>query len=338
MLRAVREETVAEELSELSEPITRFYRQSPLLAPPSPPDATHLKTKTYLALLALTPACLATTRAQDRAATRLPETTTTAFSSVLSEDTPIGVTGRPEWTSARRFSGTRVYIQQEPWEVGIESWWRIKNHRDGTISNRLLEEVEIGLPGRVQLDLYNDIEGDLKGHFHYQSFNVELRFAFADWGKIWGNPTLYTEYKFADAHWGPDVYEEKLLLGDQIGSRWHWAVNFVWEAETGWDREQEFQIPAGLSYSVIDGKLGIGVECIYDHDTIKGQRGHPAHQFNIGPSIQYRPTSHVHIDLTCQWGTNNSSDHEIAYLIVGYDFGPGGHAERAYNPVSGRQN
>ncbi|MDR3406263.1 MAG: transporter [Chthoniobacter sp.] len=270
--------------------------------------------------------------------TRLPETTSTAFTSVLSEDTPIGETGRPEWTSARRFTGTRVYIQQEPWEVGVESWWRLKNHYDGTESHRLLEEVEIGLPYRMQLDLYQDIEGDQKGHFHYQSFNVELRYALADWGKIWGNPTFYGEYKIADHQWGPDVYELKLLLGDQFLQRWHWGVNFVWEAETGGDREYEFQIPVGLSYSVIDGKLGVGVEVLYDHDTIKGERGHPAHQFNIGPSIQWRPTPRVHIDLSCQWGTNNSSDREIGWLIVGYDFGRLGHSERAYTPVSGRQN
>ena len=74
-------------------------------------------------------------------------------------------------------------------------------------------------------------------------------------------------------------------------SRWHWGVNFVWEAETGWDREQEFQIPAGLSYSLIDGKFGVGVEVLYDHDTVKDARGHPAHQFNVGPSIQFRPTT-----------------------------------------------
>src|SRR6266702_4736330 len=96
--------------------------------------------------------------ATDTPTTRLPETTSTAFSSVLAEDTPIGMTGRPEWTSARRFTGTRVYIQQEPWEVGVESWWRLKTHRDGTISHRLLEEVEIGLPCRMQFDLYNDLE------------------------------------------------------------------------------------------------------------------------------------------------------------------------------------
>ena len=288
------------------------------------------------ALLTLIPA--ATLVAVDPPTTRLPETTTTAFTSVLSENTPIGDTGRPEWTSARRFTGTRVYIQQDPGEVGIESWWRLKNHRDGTASHRLLEEVEIGLPYRMQLDLYQDIEGDEKGRFHYQSFNVELRYALADWGKIWGNPTFYGEYKIADHHWGPDVYEVKLLLGDQFLSRWHWGVNFVWEAETAGDREYEFQIPAGLSYALIDGKLSVGVEALFDRDTVKGERAHPALQFNVGPSIQWRPTPRTHVDFSCQWGTNDSSDREILWVIVGYDFGRGGHAERGYTPVNGRQN
>ena len=76
------------------------------------------------------------------------------------------------------------------------------------MSHRLLEEVEIGLPYRMQLDLYNDIEGDEKGRFHYQSFNVELRYALADWGKIWGNPTFYGSAvtKFADSPLGGRTY------------------------------------------------------------------------------------------------------------------------------------
>ncbi len=296
-------------------------------------------TKNLLALFTLSCAAFTSVHGQDRQATRMPETVSTAYSSVLREDTPIGVTHRPEWTSARRFAGTRIYLQQEPWHVGVGSWWRIKNHRDGTISNRLLEEVEIGLPYRMQLDLYADIEGNQDADFHYQSFNVELRWALADWGKIWGNPTLYGEYKFADEHWGSDVYEFKVLFGDQLAQRWHWGVNFVWEAETGGEREQEFQIAGGLSYTVIDSRLGVGVEFLYDHDTVKGERGDPANQFNIGPSVQVRVTENLHIDMNCMFGTNNDSDRQIAYLIVGYDFGgPSGHAEREYTPISGRQN
>ena len=41
---------------------------------------------------------------------RMP-TVTALDSSLLTEENALGATGRPEWTSARRFPGTRVYIQ-----------------------------------------------------------------------------------------------------------------------------------------------------------------------------------------------------------------------------------
>ena len=258
--------------------------------------------------------------------------------SLLTEEQPADETGRPEWTGARRFAGTRVYIQKAPWEVGVESWWRLKHRRDGTTAHRLLQEVEIGLPGRMQLDLYTDHEGSNDGRFHFQSFNAELRYALADWGKIWGNPTLYAEYKFADKHWGPDVYECKLLLGDQLAPRWHWGVNFVWEAEVGGEREQEFQVTTGLSYTVIDGKLGVGLETFYDRDSVKNARGSASDIFAVGPSIQWRVTKNIHVDLNCMSGTNKASERQIGYLVIGYDFGPGESKKHGYTPISGQRN
>lgn len=299
---------------------------------------TITQTLTIAASLTFGGAAVAAERISEPATPQRMPTVTALDHSILSEDQPVDETKRPEWTSARRFGNTRVYIQQSPWEFGIESWWRLKHHRDGTISHRLLEEVEIGLPGRLQLDLYNDIEGNEKGRFHYQSFNVELRWAPWEWGKVWGNPTFYAEYKFADKHWGPDVYEVKLLLGDELAPRWHWGVNFVWEAEVGGAREQEFQVTGGLSYTVIDGKLGVGVEVLYDRDSVKGARGSAVDIFAVGPSIQWRVTKNIHLDLNCMFGTNKQSDRQIAYLILGYDFGPGEAKKSAYNPISGRRN
>ncbi len=269
-------------------------------------------------------------------AQRMP--TVTSLAGSLLEEQPADESGRPEWTSARRFPGTRVYIQKAPWEFGVESWWRIKHKRNGTVAHRVLQEVEIGLPGRLQLDLYAQEEGSPGTHFHFHSFNVELRWAPWEWGKVWGNPTLYAEYKFADDHWGPDVYEFKLLLGDQLAPRWHWGVNFVWESETGGEREQEFQITGGLSYTVIDSKLSVGVEAFYDRDTVKGQRSNPAHMFALGPSLQWRVNKNLHVDLNCQFGLNRATERQIAYLVVGYDFGPGESKKRGYNPISGQRN
>lgn len=266
------------------------------------------------------------------ATTRMPVVTSTAPE--LNEEQPVDETGRPEWTSARRFPGSRVYIQQAPWDVGVEQWWRIHHNRDNTIDHRLLSEIEIGLPYRFQLDIYGDFEGDNTGAFHYQQTNVELRYALADWNKIWGNPTLYAEYKFADEHGGPDVYELKLLLGGDIAPRWHWALNFVWEAEIGGEREQEFQVTSGLSYSVIDRLLGVGVETKYDNDTVRYHRGDPENQFLIGPSVQLRLTDRSHVDLSCMFGTNEVSQRQEAFVVVGYDFGRKG--ESHYTPVTGQ--
>jgi len=134
------------------------------------------------------------------------------------------------------------------------------------------------------------------------------------------------------------VYEFKLLLGDEIAPRWHWGVNFVWEAEVGGEREQEFQVTGGLSYSVIDGRLGIGVEALYDRDSVKGARGNAADIFAVGPSLQWRVTKNLHVDLNCMFGTNDASDRQIAFLIIGCDFGPGESRKQGYNPISGRRN
>ena len=63
-----------------------------------------------LPLLALALAAF-TVSAADPAITRLPTVTSASTSLGLAEDRPADATGRPEWTSARRFPGTRVYIQ-----------------------------------------------------------------------------------------------------------------------------------------------------------------------------------------------------------------------------------
>ena len=134
------------------------------------------------------------------------------------------------------------------------------------------------------------------------------------------------------------MYEFKLLLGDRLAPRWHWGVNFVWEAETGGEREQEFQVTTGLSYSVLDGKIGVGIETLYDRDTVRFHRGEPDDIFAIGPSLQFRHTDHLHVDLSCMFGTNSVSDQQIGFLVIGYDFGPKSTDGKRYAPISTRGN
>ena len=195
-------------------------------------------TKLPLLLLALT----LTAQAQPRAPVRMPEVTSIAPTSGLAEEQPIGETGRPAWTSHRRFTTTRVYIQKEPWEIGVEQWWRVRDKRDGTVQHKFQQEIEIGLPHRMQLDLYYDmaVQGDRSSRT--EDYAVELRYALADWGKLPLNPTLYAEYKFVEE--GADVVELKLLLGDQLPGGWHYGANFVWEKELAGERTTEWRQPS----------------------------------------------------------------------------------------------
>ena len=60
--------------------------------------------------------------------------------------------------------------------------------------------------------------------------------------------------------------------------------------------------------------------------------------FAIGPSIQWRVTKNLHVDLNCMFGTNKASDRQIGFFVIGYGFGTGGESKRGYTPISGQRN
>ena len=259
-------------------------------------------------------------------------TDTAYHGSFINTERPIGETGRPEWTSARRFSTTRVYIQREPWEVGVGQWWRYRYKRDNSSISRLTSEIEMGLPYRMQLDVYYDMAVDGDSRSRTEDFAVELRYALADWGVIPLNPTLYAEYKWVDQ--APDVLELKLLLGDQIAGGWHYGINLIYERQLGGELETECQVVGGISKSLLDGRLGIGVEAKYNHATVHEERSNPEHIFLVGPSVQWRITERLHLDATALFGANQDSPRNECYLILGYDFGK---EDGKYHPVSGQR-
>jgi hypothetical protein len=67
-------------------------------------------------------------------------------------------------------------------------------------------------------------------HTVSEGFRGKIRYALAEWGKIWGNPTLYFEHKLLDGKY--QGIEPKLLLGDRIGKKGIWGVNLIYEAYT----------------------------------------------------------------------------------------------------------
>lgn len=240
--------------------------------------------------------------------------------SSLREEDRIGSYGQPRWTATRRFPTTRVYVIPEG-KVEVEGWARAtvkRSDQGGNTEWRFLQEIEIGLPHRFQLDLYlrQDYDTDESGLLWGGQF--EVRWALADWGQIWGNPTLYFEYLTLEDR--PDKIEPKLLLGGEIGEGWHWGANLVFEYELSGEHEAEYSLTTSLSRTIIDERLSLGVESVFAATDVEEDRGNFSTSFVVGPSVQWRPVDNCTINIAPLFGTTNESPAAQIYLNVGWEF------------------
>ena len=264
-----------------------------------------------------------------------PPVTVTA-TNLLQEETLIGPNQQPEWTARRRFAITRVYVQP-PWQAETEFGWDAVYPRGGSPQHEIQQEFELGLPYRFQVDYEihgaNFVEGDAGGgrHWHYAASEFELRWAVADWGKIPMNPTVKAEWKHDNG--GQDAYEFNLLLGDELSRGWHWGSNLFYEQAVNGDRRTEKAISLAVSYSVIDEKLGVGMETRLDSENDVDDR-HPHLNEELGPSIQWRPTPRTHLDLEALFGVTGFAPHVETFVFFGVDFGPGSEPTEGLTPAS----
>lgn len=242
----------------------------------------------------------------------------------LVEEDRIGDYAQPRWTTHRRFGETRVYVIPRGM-TDFEYWLIPDTPKGGGLTDfKTQYEVEFGLPGRFQLDLYavGHKEGTKDESFGITEQKVELRWALADWGKIWGNPTLYAEWNQVSN--APDHAEFKLLLGGEIRSGWHWGSNLVWEHETAGAEENSNEWTTGVSYTALDSKIGVGVETqlalVDSIDPVTRTRGPFAKEFLIGPSIQFRPLPQLHIDVAPLFGVTADASRAKTFVVVGWEF------------------
>lgn len=251
---------------------------------------------------------------------QLPEETvvTGVQVSEYREEDRIGPYGQPEWTAHRRFPFTRTYVVP-PGTFSFEYWVRPTIPRHGGAADvRTQYEFEIGLPGRFQLDFYlNQNKEGATGTMANENA-AEIRYAFADWGKLWGNPTGYFEYKSRDGE--VDVAEWKLLFGDELAPSWHWGTNFYLERELGGAGENDYGFTAGLSKTLQDQRLSLGAELKIEYIDLSADRGNFEKVFLFGPSLQYRPTRNIHMDFAPLVGIGEDSPACQALFVIGYEF------------------
>ncbi|MEZ6319305.1 MAG: hypothetical protein R3B49_11235 [Phycisphaerales bacterium] len=238
----------------------------------------------------------------------------------LREEERIGSYGQPRWTATRRFPSTRVYVIPEG-KVEVEGWSRAtfkRSDQGGETEWRFLQEVEIGLPHRFQLDIYLREDYDTESDDTLWGGQFEVRYALADWGKLPGNPTLYFEYITLEER--PDKIEPKVLIGGEFGEGWHWGANFVFEYELSGAKEAEYSVTTALSKTIVDEVFSLGVESVFSATDEKGSRGDFNTSFVIGPSVQWKPVHNATINIAPLFGTTNESPVAQVYLNVGWEF------------------
>ena len=251
--------------------------------------------------------------------TQVPTTTVTAKRvSQYREEDRVGEYGQPEWTTQRLWPTTRVYVRP-PGSFAFEYWMRPTIPREGPTELQTQYEFEMGLPNRFQFDMYivSNQEGN-DGPMVFDEQKFEIRYALADWGKIWGNPTLYGEIVHRDSE--ADVIEAKLLFGDEIRPGLHWGTNLVYEHEMGGDQENVYELTAGVSQVIRDSKLSIGGETKIEFENVDDDGEDVESAFLVGPTLQYRPTAQIHLDVVALAGLGGESPEAQGFFVLGYEF------------------
>lgn len=249
----------------------------------------------------------------------MPPTVVRATPGALREEDLIGSYGQPRWTARRLFPTTRVYVRPAG-DFEIEHWTRVKVPRDGgSTTVETMYELEIGLPGRFQLDLYHvTAKSGREGELDTAEQKYELRHALADWGEIWMNPTVYFEYVSRDAE--VDKVEYKLLLGDELAEGWHFGSNLVLEHELGGPGENEYGLTMGLARTVVDETLSLGAEVKAAILDVSDDRGEYTEELEVGPSLRWMPLPQVHIDFAPLFGIGPDSRSMDIFVVLGWEF------------------
>ena len=248
----------------------------------------------------------------------------------FSPDSLVGSYKQPQWTTARPFTNSRVYVLKEH-QMEVELWAKLQTFTDTDANQNLYQqEIEYGFYRHLQFDLYvnerNFYNPDKQARMNdLEGYQLELRWALADWGQIWGNPTLYFEYHPVKNN--PERAEVRLLLGDNFAPDWHWALNIgyetdLWGLEENGQPQREIPFSFGVSTTALCKMLSVGLELKKEWTDTPATRGHFAAEVDIGPTFQWRPVERFHLDFTPLWGVkdvaeNVSPKNEI-WLIAGW--------------------
>lgn len=291
-----------------------------------------------------------------------------AFTDVVSaqsDESSVVVTGEevgsaygapPAFSRAKFSTLTNAYVLP-PWTFYFGSIYEGQAFRHGPPDHLFTQEVEMGLPYRFGIATETTFER-FNGGGGPATTSIEARYAFADWNKIPLNPTIFVEYKFGigpirheegpppppgegEEESGPpqrpDAYEIRLLLAQEFGERFEWALNGFFEKENTGDRGREWGFAQSASTPVLlpQERLKMGVEMQYSNFTVKDTRGSPTHSFVVGPTLAWKPSKSTRIDVSPLFGCTDDSPRVQVFAVFSWLIGaPEG--QEAEAPVSTR--
>src|SRR6266496_2738244 len=287
----------------------------------------------------------------------LAQTTTEEEIVVTAEEVPSAY-GAPPGLSRSRLSNTTQAYVLPPWSFFFGEIFEGQGFRHGPPDYLFTQEIEMGLPYRFGVAAESKFER-FNGGGGAETVSLEARWALADWNKIPLNPTLFAEYKFGvgtirheerpppagggeeeEEEGGPpkvpDAYEVRLLLAQEFGGRFEWAMNWFFEKENTGDRGREWGFSQAVMTPVLlpNERLKVGLEMQYKNVTTKDTRGDPLNSFVIGPTVAWKPTASTRLDVSPLFGCTDDSPVADVFVVFSWLFG-GEHAE-AEAPVSTR--
>src|SRR5206468_7191819 len=113
-----------------------------------------------------------------------------------------------------------------------------------------------------------------------------------------------------------DGYEVRLLLAETLHPRLFWVANLSYEREPGNEHESELGLSQALIYSLIGKRLGAGAEMKVGRMSENGVNGFPRVAALIGPSVQWRPLSHLQVRLAPLAGLTKDSPRVAALALL----------------------
>ena len=276
---------------------------------------------------------------------------------VVTAEDIVSAYGAPSSFSEARFTPNVTAYVLPPWTFAFNTIYEGDAFRHSPPDNLFTQELEMGLPHRFGIATEGKFER-FDGGGGPSTISVEMRYAFADWGKIPLNPTIFGEYKFgvgtirheegpppppgeAEAESGPpkvpNAYEFRLLLADEFFQRVEWAANFFFEMEPTGDRGREWGVAQSIITPVLlpHEQLKVGVEMEYKNFTVKDTRGSPENIFVIGPTVSFRTSKSTHFDVSALAGCTDDSPAVKVFAVFSWLLGPGGE-QAGEAPVSTR--